>query len=779
MKRFLLLSLAFLFSAGLAFGQIYAPDGLNMPGSWDSWSQPPTVSALKGVQSGGTLDTIVSGTRRWHTTIHCASSGGDVQPGTFGFLFTSGPSNSYYKNKWGDVTVTMNALQTYTYQGSNNNSITLNDGKWYTVNWKDVGYQNTQAIFMETSAKPVTIDTVTQSPAAGVVADNDSVTVTVTINTSKSSEENIYVRYSTDNWSTSHLAAVTFSGTKGTATIPAQSAGAAVSYYVFSTTITNPASSDVDMETINYNNNGGSNYSYNVKHGTVQDGDWNNTATWKSGTVPSSGDTVVLSNKVTVANYGVSSPAVCSGLIVNSGAYLTINPEQALTVSGDLTNNGTITLASDNTGNGSLIVDGTATGNVTVQRYIPGYTSNSDGWHLVSVPFDADPANTSFDPTGGSTNDLYSWDEATNTWDNYRQATFTFSRGDGYLMAQKTNTTNSITGTLSNSDVAMSNLSYNPGLGNGSGWHLLGNPFTSAVKWGGANWSLNNVAATAKIWSNSAGNYIDIVAGGIIPSTSGFFVQVTSGSNSLTIPATDRVHSTTNNYKNTSAGEGVLKFKVTGDANSYYDENTLGFKSGATTGFDPAYDSHMLFSLLKTAPQLWTVSNEQNFSINYLPPPSGTDSVQMDFQAGINSTYHLFWSGVNNIPNNFQVRLVDKKAGKTVNMRNVSNYNFTATTNDNTGRFVLRINGTTGIPETIASSKVKVYAVRNNVYIEAKNNLVLSGEATIINLAGQKVYRKTLDGSTQQVLNTQLNAGVYIVQVKMKGRTITRKIIIR
>lgn len=512
---------------------------------------------------------------------------------------------------------------------------------------------------------------------------------------------------------------------------------------------------------------------------------WGTASNWDDGNVPTSTTIDVLiptgASNYPVVNESTSLPALCNNLAISStNASLTINPGKALTVSGDLTNSGTLTVASDATGNGSLIVDGTPNGNVTVQRYIPAYTSGAAGWHLVSVPFDvANVSGSGFDPTEGSTNDLYSWDESTNTWANYRANTFGFSRGDGYLMAQITNTTNSLTGTLENSDVTLSNLSYNAS--QGDGWQLLGNPFSSAVKWGDANWSLANIGGVAKVWSNNAGSYQDVSSGDAIPPTSGFFVQVTSATNSLTIPAADREHDATNNYKSTSANsQTTLKFKVTDDDNSYYNNNTLGFRSDATKGFDEAYDSHMLFSMVKTAPQIWTVSEGQDFSTNYLPQPLGNDTVHLDFQAGVNSTYHLTWSGMKTFTDNYQVILLDKKTGKSIDMRSVSEYYFTATTSDKSDRFVLSINGTTGIQQLSANNSMLVYAQGKDLYIKAKDNSVLSGTVVVNNISGQIVFRAVLNGTSQQVLQTGLVTGVYIVRMEMKnGSTYSQKIVIQ
>ena len=66
-------------------------------------------------------------------------------------------SASAYNNKWANVAVSFNTVQTYIKEGATNNSITISNDKWYVMNWLNSGYVDTKAIFMELSAEPVDI----------------------------------------------------------------------------------------------------------------------------------------------------------------------------------------------------------------------------------------------------------------------------------------------------------------------------------------------------------------------------------------------------------------------------------------------------------------------------------------------------------------------------------------------------------------------------------------------------------------------------------------------
>ncbi len=265
-KGFLFLSLVFLsqsYFGSEVNAQIYEPEGLNMPGAWNSWTNPPVnnLALASSTQvTGGRIVKIAVGTTRWQSSFSVAATGADLIGGTYEWLFTSGPSTNAFGNKWANVTVAMNTLQTYTKEGANNNSVTLVDGKWYTVNWEDLGYVDCRAVFMPTSAQPVSISAVSVPSA---VSANSPATINVTLSQSKSAEEIIYTRYTTDDWATSTALVTNFTGTSGTVVIPGQAAGTVVSYYAFSSTVADLAA-DFDLYTLKLNNNGDLNYSYTV-----------------------------------------------------------------------------------------------------------------------------------------------------------------------------------------------------------------------------------------------------------------------------------------------------------------------------------------------------------------------------------------------------------------------------------------------------------------------------------------------------------------------------------
>lgn len=124
----------------------------------------------------------------------------------------------------------------------------------------NTGVDPLQVGVMTLSSTPVDILNVTD--------DNDgvklSVTVTITLDKAKSVEENIYVRYTKNGWTSSSfvLATVTGTNTIYEATIPAPDVTTSTVYYVLTTTATaggELTENNADLLTIDYFNWGGNN----------------------------------------------------------------------------------------------------------------------------------------------------------------------------------------------------------------------------------------------------------------------------------------------------------------------------------------------------------------------------------------------------------------------------------------------------------------------------------------------------------------------------------------
>lgn len=483
-----------------------------------------------------------------------------------------------------------------------------------------------------------------------------------------------------------------------------------------------------------------------------------------------------------VVDEAISNPALANNITISTGNDLTISVGKGLTINGTLTNNAGnngIVIESTSAGNGSLIT--TSNPSATVKRYIAEYIGDGDGWHTISSPVNAMTiAGSDFVPTADE-DDLYAWDEDDYTWRNYLGGSFpgtTFVNGKGYLAAYKTTSTKSFTGTLNTADITFANLSLTSG--KGEGWHLLGNPFPSAIKWNGdVSWSLTNVTAIAKIYNEDAGNYLEITANEIIPSTNGFFIEVTvDADNAITIPAAAKEHDATNNYKATEiAMEETLKLTVSNDENTFYDVTRVAFNADAKNAFDWNFDSHKMYGQ-STAPQLWTVIEGEEFSTNTLPYIASDVVLPLNFKAGVNTTYHINAEGLESFFGSSDIYLEDKTMETMINLRDQSVYSFQAQTDDATDRFQLHFYGVNSTQEIEDANTPKIYAYNNTVNILFKDSSLDNINVKVFNAMGQKVYSTSLhSGENSFKLNEK--TGVYIIQVQNAKGVSSQKIMIK
>lgn len=224
--------------------------------------------------------TPTDGRGQWATTINIQSSGGDAMPINMaggagnGFLFISGPSANRFQNKWvfsgiGQATVDgVNNISAF--NSGNDMGLNMNTPGYYTFSFNDCGYTQTNGRFYigYTAAAPVSV-----TRSGETLNVDNSATITATTSAAVSAQENVYVRYTTgtdfSGTGTSSIVQASLSGPNYIATIPAQTVGTVVRYYVFSSTrslaqLTANTELERSLSILRYDDNSGANYIYTV-----------------------------------------------------------------------------------------------------------------------------------------------------------------------------------------------------------------------------------------------------------------------------------------------------------------------------------------------------------------------------------------------------------------------------------------------------------------------------------------------------------------------------------
>jgi hypothetical protein len=511
---------------------------------------------------------------------------------------------------------------------------------------------------------------------------------------------------------------------------------------------------------------------------------WTTNGNWSGGTAPDATKNIRIPsgpvNFPTISNETVT----CNDLTIVTDGYFDVATDGNLTINGDFTNGaGTLTIESDATGDGSVIVEGGMIGAMVVERYIPAYSGADDGWHLLSSPRTAtfDLATSDFVPTEGN-DDVYNWNEVSYEWENYfgtANPDFDFEPGYGYLVAYKTAPTpvREFSGYMNNQDFSIGSLTNTDNNADDAfdGWHLLGNPYTSALKWNDGNWSLSGINATAKIYNEGGGNYIDVAPNGYIPMSQGFFVQVSTAPGSLTIPLASREHNATGWYKS-DVNMQELKLKISGGSNSFYDYASVKFNATATEGFDSDFDSYKMYGMA-TAPQLMTkLDLNEMVSTNVLPFSNDERIVPLNFKAGTNGQFTINVEE-NTVMSEGNTYLEDLLTGQMINLDQQSSYTFQAATNDDENRFLLHFNGVTGLEDVASESNIQVYSVDDMIYINSSENL--SADILVYNINGQLLYQDVMRGETLKSIQWEASSGIYLVSVVSEETTTTEKVYIK
>jgi len=508
--------------------------------------------------------------------------------------------------------------------------------------------------------------------------------------------------------------------------------------------------------------------------------DWNTASNWSSAATPYQTVGVLIPANCPaypVISNAPASPATTSELTIDQGASLTILPTGSLTVSGTLTNHAEsagLTVQSNATSTGSLI-NNTAGVEATVQRHITGGWGSWDaGWHNISSPVGAQPIG-GFATTGaGNDYDFYGWDEAANYWMNYKDPSFSgwnggenFVPGRGYFVSyEQTQENLAFAGEMNVESIVLENLSYTANQGNG--WHLLGNPFASAIKWNDGNWNLSQIAGTAKIWNESGKSYSDITANGIIPAAQGFFVHAGNAVNSITIPAASRLHNAQAWYKNASQ-EKILLVASPLDGSSFQ-ETIIILNPNATAGYDFDFDSPYRPGY---APEFYSVLADRKLSTNALPSFDPQLSIPLGFQK--NQHNHFVIKFLEK-PLDLKLYLFDIKENLQLELSDSDGYLFESHTDDTPDRFLLLMS-----PVSVDEvSYVDGFDISiSGKVIRLQSSIQESALVSVFNVAGQKVYerRVAFDEDPEIVLHTA--TGWYIIRIMGNEDLLSRKIFIR
>ncbi len=471
-------------------------------------------------------------------------------------------------------------------------------------------------------------------------------------------------------------------------------------------------------------------------------------------------------------------------LNIGAGAKVTVKSGAKVKVIGD------VVIKANASEMGSLLLDdnaGTAfdvTGDSDVEVYLV-----YDQWHMISPPI-SDAIIKPF-------LDIYlkTFNETINDWEYlWYPLTAPMNVMQGYaIWAQTAIGTNIFThtGTLNNGPLSNTTLT-NSSTGLGEGWNLIGNPYPCAIDLDVVSgWSQTNVNSSVYYWNGT--QYVTYLAEGLggdgsgtggsryAPSNQGFFIHCnnTSGG-SITVNNNARLHNSASFYKNTKSFDDFLRLNIEG--NNYKAELVVRFDSNASLGFDGNLDAYKLFGVV-AAPQLYTLTPNIDsimLAINTMDAISSNMTIPLFLQVGNTGTYVITASELGSFDPGVKIYLEDLKTTDVTNLVQNQVYSFTADTNDNKFRFLLRFDFQSSSVDTpIDETPFYVYSFDKNIFININE---LDGCATIrvFDVLGREVQSLEADkaGLMKISLHEQPNA-IYFVSLETTHRIYTEKIYLK
>ena len=544
------------------------------------------------------------------------------------------------------------------------------------------------------------------------------------------------------------------------------------------------------------------------------DNKWTTPSNWSSGSVPTSTSNVtILSGQIVKADN--TTVASVNNITIDSGGILTIERNSNLTVTGDFSNNGVVTLNSDTDEFSSIIVNGTSSGNITYNRYVNIAVDNgTNEWDLVGSPVDGlsissfvTDNSSNLANNGSGTYALGYYDNSSDSWTNYTTASAgdagDLTLGKGYQMASDAGSTLAFTGTVATSDQTQSVV--NNADNGGRRWNLVANPFPSYIHLNNNNDDTNNFLTVNlnsgvmdtnyaavygwnadgtgyTIYNNTAGDGLsDYIAPG-----QAFFIAAASSS------AADISFTTA--MRTVEGGDDFAQQRLAqNDWSRFYlrlyeDDNFIAqtkfyFEEGLSLGLDPGYDAGAFSQNMDITSRLPENDQGIGFSINAM----GLDRLDQETviplvfkrESGIEFSVSFEDS---TIPEGVGVYLEDTLLETLTDLR-AEDFTLTPETDlSDVGRFYLIIGNTRLGGNDLEESYIGVHKATSDDFITIEGLLnVKRVNIQLFNIMGQEVLNTTLQSnqSTQRVSTSGLRKGVYVIRLQADSSVISKKVIIK
>ncbi|WP_201987590.1 alpha/beta hydrolase fold domain-containing protein [Hymenobacter rubidus] len=477
---------------------------------------------------------------------------------------------------------------------------------------------------------------------------------------------------------------------------------------------------------------------------------------------------------------------------------------------------------------------GTLSGSFTMQRYLDPSGNPGPGYRHLSMPFDAEtfrattPATTqvfnaayngsarpdlvtpfpnvfAYDQQRATTSPATSYSEFDKGWfvpaNPNNSLALPSRRGLGYTVNLSAGQTITAAGPLTNNNSPFA-LTLAAAATPTAGWHLLGNPFASALNWDNVPIPAGMSSAMYIFVSSSqyAGNYRSYVngmggVGSTIPLGQGFLVRsLASTAVTLTIPVAARItdFATANTATvQRPAADPRPRLRLTlADAAGAApaDEAYLYLEAGATAGPDLRYDAAKLPN--PSGLNLASVAAGQQLAINGLPLLTAATVVPLALTAPTAGAYVLTAEQLTNFAPGTTLYLTDAATSRRTLLAAGTRYAFTLASTGASGRFALEITPAAVTATTAAQTlgaQLQVYPNPASEHLQVELPAAFASAivpVTLTNALGQVARRQQLVAPAGQPLRASLDLrgltpGVYQLHITVSGTALVRRVVVQ
>ena len=552
--------------------------------------------------------------------------------------------------------------------------------------------------------------------------------------------------------------------------------------------------------------------------------DWHTAANWDLDAVPTNHTQVVIPSSG-ITNYPVISisGAKAGMLTLYQNAQLTINADADLTVASNIQSKGTITVLSSSTRSGSLIANGySSTGTTTtdVSGADDGITYNkyvnavgSPGWDMIGSPVFGETFTDIIGSlaTSGSQFGVGPYNNQNNEFTAYTSSQAstagTMSPGQGYQMSTSSGSTVAFNGYLNMSNVAYAITEYD-GVGVGTQWNLVSNPFTSYICLNSAAASASSTATTDFLTYNSSTSDVlgfsageDVVyywdgdsyetysnsdTAKYIAPGQGFFISSENASGSSVVFGTSmQTHATTDDFIQGDAMDpDRAELFISLHQNDLQRQTKLFFLENMTDDLDSTYDG-AVFGMQDNPIYSRLVSNDVGIDlstqallfseINDKVIPLGINA-----EAGEEAIISISHNTTN--PSTY-VYLEDALEGTFTNLKETD---FVITPDSNlegVGRFFIHTTASTMSNEDATTNLLNVFKLDSNNFITVEGLSTQSNQTNLklYNILGKEILSTTLlnNTNTQTISTEGLSTGIYVIKLESGNNLLTKKLIIK